>query len=322
LKDDTCGRGINQQTGELVIRRRLDATDRNYQSLVNRALLGHQGNVATAAVDSAAVHQLTTERTIGSDANIPDVVSGGLLLDNKRLNAWEILTLPAPRFYTAKYTLHFWTQYTSHMNQMIERLMSAILPQGNALRLDTAKGYWFVAKLGGMTFNSESNIDDMTNTERIIKHKFEIAVPAYVLASDAPGNPIPLRRYVSAADVQFVGALESSEAGDVDDPYLGADDPTLPIDRRKSLRSDQRFVGKNRGLAASSTLSKEDPALAGFKRGVNPPRYKQYTTTDPRSGKLIKRNVKVQTINATTGESSYSSVSNIDELVVALAEDD
>ena len=59
---DITGRGINQQTGEIVIRRRLDKSDRNYQNLINRFLLKNQKNVATNPELEHVDNQLLTDR--------------------------------------------------------------------------------------------------------------------------------------------------------------------------------------------------------------------------------------------------------------------
>ena len=65
ISEDVVGRGINQQTGEIVVTRRLDKSDRNYQSLINKIFLTNQKNVAVRPTDSQVEGQITTERKIG-----------------------------------------------------------------------------------------------------------------------------------------------------------------------------------------------------------------------------------------------------------------
>jgi hypothetical protein len=315
---DITGRGINQQTGALTIRRRLDKSDRSYQNVINRLRLKHQASLAVHPND-AENGQLSTTRTIGDLADDPDVRDGGLLKSDRTKNVYEVLTLPAPQFFSAEYEVTIWTQFTQHMNQLVERLLSSYLPQGNALRLDTAKGYWFVATVNGNTFNPENNFDDMTDAERIIKYTFTVTVPGYVVASDAPGNPVPVRRYVSSSEVTFITSNESLELLGANDPYLGSDDPTLPLENNDTRRSDQRFVGDNRRLASSLSLSPTDPALNGFKRGTQPARYKTRRYVD-RDGVARTQYVRSQVVNPYTGETSYTTVGNLDDLVVAVTD--
>ena len=47
VSEDVAGRGINQQSGEIVVKRRLDKTDRNYQGLINKLLLSSQSGLST-----------------------------------------------------------------------------------------------------------------------------------------------------------------------------------------------------------------------------------------------------------------------------------
>ena len=47
VSEDVAGRGINQQSGEIVVKRRLDKTDRDYQGLINKLLLSNQSGLST-----------------------------------------------------------------------------------------------------------------------------------------------------------------------------------------------------------------------------------------------------------------------------------
>lgn len=314
---DITGRGINQQTGELTIRRRLDKSDRTYQNIINKLNIKHQLNLAVSP-NNADVGQLSTTRSTGDLSNDPEIQQGGLLRGDKTQNVYEILTLPSPQFFSAQYEITFWTQYTQHMNQIIEKLLSSYLPQGNALKLETPKGYWFIATVKSNAFEQKNNFDDMSDAERIIQYTITVNVPGYILASDVPGNPVPVRRFVSAADVTFVMADESTEFDGVADPYLGADDPTLPLEMNSSRRRDQRFVGDNK-LASSLSLNSADPALNGFQRGTQPARYKAVQYVD-KAGVSRTRYIRSQIVNPKTGETSYASIGNLDDLVVAVTD--
>lgn len=323
---DITGRGINQQTGELVVKRRLDKTDRGYQNLINKLYLKHQQNVAVSPIEADA-GQISTLRNVGELQLDPTIEDGGFLVSDEVHNAYEIITIPAPQYFSATYEVIFWTQYTTHMNQMLEKLMSSYLPQGNAWRLDTEKGYWFVATVDNNDYTPENNFDDQSKDERLIKCSFSVHVPGYILASDTPGAPVPVHRYVSAASVTFQVAgddsVNSFEAGDAEesDPFLGADDPTLPESIEKIRRRDQRYVGKNRRLAPPLAISPDDPALLSFPRGVKPPNYRTVTYRNNVTGKLFTKKIKEQVINRFSGETSYTSVDNLDALVTAIIEE-
>ena len=306
VSEDICGRGINQQTGELIIKRRLDSSDRSYQNIINRLLLKNQDNLAVSPVD-ARQSQLSTLRTIGDLAQDDTVLNGGLLVPNRLNNVYEFLTIPSPQFYTATYTVEMWAQYTSHMNQLMQQLMSSYLPQGNEWRLETAKGYWFIATVESNNFDSKDNTDDFSDEERIIKYNFTVTVKAYEIASKESGQPVPVRRFVSSPEVQFtISSDVQPTPGDID-PFLGADDPTLPLSdgSGRNKRADQREVGATRlypnlGVQQQDG-STNDPALKSLPRGVQPGSFRKFTGTD-KNGNTVTRYVRVVSVNKRTGE--------------------
>lgn len=271
---DITGRGINQQTGALTITRRLGKGDRNYQNLINKLYVINQPNVALNPTDDLVTDQVTTLRSVGELKNDSDVRAGALLAPNRRNNVWETITMPAPQFFSAKYEVTFWTQYTQQMNQLVETFMSSYLPQGRCFKLTTVKGYWFVAYVEEV-YSQDANFDDTSNSERIIKYKFSIKVPAYLLASSAPGVPVPLKRYVSSPVITFETSVDS---GDVLEqqrgqpyPFLGSDDPTLPTSVDDNGRKDARDNGE--GALSTQQGAKRDPALSSYSRGTSPGTY-------------------------------------------------
>jgi hypothetical protein len=281
---DITGRGINQQTGELVIRRRLDKTDRNYQNLVTNILVENDIEVTYD------------------------------LLPNLNNNVFETIVVPAPQFFTAMYEFTIWTQYTTHMTQLLEQLINSQLTQGNSWKLETDKGYWFIASVQDGSYEADTNTDDFSKTERIVKYKFTVKVPGYIFASDVPGAPVPLKRYISAPSVEFslgIGGDDLGSGGSVDslsDPFLGADDPTLPLDTnesRQNIRRDQRQVGDTRLYPHGTEPNPNDPALKTFPRGIKPGRFVKITGIDS-SGQTVTRYVKIKNVNATTGEMVFS----------------
>lgn len=269
--EDVVGRGINQQLGEIVVKRRLDKSDRNYQNLINRLFLPNQSNLGNSTSGG-----LTTGRSAGSLAGSQFVKDGAYLSPNLRNNIYETLVVPMPQFYTAKYQVTVWTQYTQHANQVLEKIFSSFLPQGQSWRLETVKGYWFIAKVDEGSFDTETNFDDMSQQERYIKHTFSVSVPAYFFVSSAPGLPVPIKRYVSSPFVSFdtnaYPAVTVDESAD-SKYILGSDDPTLPLDEQPNNRDDQRDVGWRQqkiyaiGSSQDPSVLENDPATASIPRG-------------------------------------------------------
>jgi len=320
--EDIAGRGINQQTGEIVIKRRLNKSDRAYQGLINKLLVKHQTNVAVSPAE-AEDGQVSTTRNIGELlTDDPTTQDGGLLATDLSHNIYEFLTFPAPQFYTALYEVTLWAQYTVQMFQLIEQLISSFLPQGNAWRLDTPKGYWFIATIDGNVFNAENNVDDMSQEERMIKYKFTVKVPGYILATSVPGAPIPIRRYVSSPSISFDVSTdpgELSETDGVDDPFLGSDDPTLPMSVDQNKRRDLRETNSTRLYPHSDETSVDDPALRSIPRGSTPVRYKKVTGIAS-DGSTVTKYVRIISTNKFTGETVYAPDADLGALNIVAIE--
>ena len=201
--DDIYTRGMNARTGVLTIKRKLSPEDRDYQNLVNKQGLKHLQNVLSGLP--------TSSRPTGDDANTLEVIQGGLLENRiSANNIYEIITIPQPQFFTAKYEVVFWTNYTQHMTYLIQTYMTSFLPQFRGHKLETDKGYWFLAYTEDQ-FNNGENIDQFEGDERLIKYTFNITVKGYLLAAQAPTNAVPVRRWISAPNIVFDVAI----AGDV-----------------------------------------------------------------------------------------------------------
>lgn len=320
--DDIVGRGINQRTGEIVIRRRLDRSDRNYQNLVNRTFLKHQDTLAVGP-DDADAGQVSTTREVGELNDDPTITDGGLLIADKLNNVFETLVVPSPEFVTINYEVTVWTQYVTQMNQTMHAIISSFLPQTQGWQLNTPQGYWFVATLADETFNSDNNFDDMSQGERIIKTTFNLKVPAYILASSAPGVPVPVKRYVSTPSIEFTtaaaGSVEQSSSDLVDDPFLGADDPTLPLADGTVRRRDQRDNRSTR-LYVMNGIDPNDPALQSLRRGTIPNKCSRVITRNS-SGQLTMRYTRVTSQNPYTGETSYATGDDIGDLSIVVLEE-
>lgn len=320
--EDVTGRGTNQQTGELLVHRRLDNSDRGYQELVNRLLLPHQLNLAVNA-RNADTNQLFTSGSLGDLSENPVITAGGLLFNDRMNNVYETLAIPTPQYFTALYDITFWAQYIQQMNGMIETLVSSFLPQGNAWRLDTDKGYWFVGTVVDNAYNADNNFDDMAQQERVIKYKFSVRVLGYVLASDTPGAPVPIKKYVSSPTISFdlgLGPSEGKDSNTVEEPFLGADDPTLPMADGQSRRRDQRDTAGTRLYPNVNDTNPDDPALTALKRGQQTAKFKKVTGIDTH-GRRVTRLVRVASSNPATGETVFSPDTDLGGLTIEVVED-
>jgi hypothetical protein len=311
VTNDITGRGINHQTAEILIKRQLSSADREYQNLINKLYIKNQLNVAVGH-DEAITGQLSTKREIGSLSNDPDVIKGGLMISDRLKNVWEVITLPSPQFYTAKYSIIFWTQYQSHMNEMIEKFFSSLLTPGNCLKLETPKGYWFIATLDGGTFEPDTNFSDQAGQERLIKYKFSMSVQGYFFATNIPGVPVPAKRVISCPTVSFAveNAFEmTSEESTQEDPWLGADDPTLPSEvGEQKYRRDQRAVpilfprtDRIDGGDAAKRVDANGRPYSG--RG----KYVKRKVLDVKTGKIVESLVRLVSRNS-QGEEVYTGV--------------
>jgi len=318
LGSDIAGRGINQQTSEIIIRRRLDKSDRNYQNLINRYLLQNQKNVATNPQLAHIDEQILTERKVGEDSNTRTGLDGAWLADIKKNNIFETIVIPSPQFCTVSYEVTMWTQYTQHMNQLIEQIISSFLPQGNAWQLNTPKGYWFIATVDNNSYDPENNLDELGQEERIIKYKFNISVKAYIFASQDPNTGIPVKRYVSSPIISFetnvfAGVVNNESNSIVANPFLGSDDPTLPLSDEVNRRRDQRNTNGTRLYDPKDSSISNDPA--------NSTRNSKSNQIEPLYRKTPGGYVRVYAVNQTSGESVIKPASQVSATPAPLTAD-
>lgn len=189
-----------------IIKHRLSDRDRGYQNIINKPGLVNQDNVSSKdnIVDTSGTYQIasagkssTRRPVIGFSADA--VLS---LKDNIGKNIYEIIEIPYPEFVTISYDVVFWTQYMKQSNQMLERLLVNFSGQGEEIAITTEKGYELVAFFKG-SFTNNSNFDDFTDSERIIKHGFQVVIPGYIINPEHPGIPRLTRSYTSAPNIEF-----------------------------------------------------------------------------------------------------------------------
>jgi hypothetical protein len=283
--EDLTGRGMNQFTGDIVIRRRLASEDRDYQNLLNKL-----------AIDDLNPGGPSSTRTQGAFGPNQDVgTSQGALLDPKLgNNVWEIISIPQPQFYTATYEVTFWTTHTIHMNYLIMTLLAAQLPQGKMFRLNTPKGYWFIATVADEVSSSD-NLDDFKEEKRVIRYTFQMTVKSFLLAPNGPSVPVPIRRTLSATDISF--ELETTP-GSVRAPQ----GPSRPNDPGFTLTDIE-----------ANPLTAQTPT-------VDQRLLVQKTVYNPATGKTESRYARILETNQKQGETVYfaSGFQSLEEFIAAI----
>ena len=106
--------------------------------------------------------------------------------EKKRDPVIETMTIPYPDFCTLFYEITLWTQYQAQMNEILEKIFynynirdSFVMP----LEYEEGqpkKGFYFVGFRDG-TLPSQSNVEEFTSQERIIKYTYNIKIPTYLI---------------------------------------------------------------------------------------------------------------------------------------------
>lgn len=190
IEQDSTKQG-GARLNEMTIRRRLSPEDGLYQSVRNaknfRNSIFSQPGDGAAALDFYDSTGRALRTSIGSS------------------NIYEVYVIPMPKYFTLKYEVTLWCQYLQQANDFISAIMGAYLQPGDrTLRIDTKKGYWFVAYFES-SISQETNFTDSSDAERLIKVTMNVEVPAYLILPEFPGAPNGLRKYISSPQVEFSG---------------------------------------------------------------------------------------------------------------------
>ncbi len=205
------GTGIAfRDQGDIIIKRRLDPSDRGYQNLINKSRIKNQDNVATRKnfqdqtnfPGNDAKPGTIASRTNKDNLSYRNIAEGDLLDPDLTDNIFEIITIPYPKFVMITYQIVMWTQYVQHMNQMVENLISSFDGQERGFRIETDKGYQFTL-YAGEQFQTSDNFDNFSNDERIVKLTFDARVTGYIFATQNPGQKNPFRKFLSAPKIEF-----------------------------------------------------------------------------------------------------------------------
>ena len=276
-----------------VIRKKLSSKDRDYQNILNKLALKNQNNLpsrghfagSTLFPGNSAKPGTVASRRQTSALSFIDSPHGNLLRPDISNNIFEIITIPYPRFIALEYEITFWTQYMQQMNQIIETMFAQFTGQGHEFQISTPEGFYFVAYIKS-PLSSADNFTDFSSEERIIRYTFNVTIPGYILAPRHPGLPDPVRKFLSAPQIEFGYNQASAQVVTPNQfPYFDGNE-------KKFILSDVEDIN-----------SKGDPVN---QRGESSERVVE-TVIDPFTGKETKRQVKVLQRNQRAGETVASS---------------
>ena len=193
-----------------VIKKQLSPEDPIYQRLINP--LGMQNSDDLASPNSfidpdgkqgSKPGRISTRRISAGLTDTSALQKGDVLTPRLGNNIYEIYEMPAPVFFTATYDINVWTQYTMEMNSLMAAFSTETHFKARpSFRIETPKGYYFIAYIDG-GFTNNSNFEDFSEDERIVRSSFSMKVTGYFLGSTYKGAPNKIRRYVSAPQVSF-----------------------------------------------------------------------------------------------------------------------
>jgi len=182
----TKGSGVSENFNEMVVRKRISKEDPLYQALKGPDRLKNTGRSLSPAEGSSDYYRET----------------GRLLQPRMGPALYEILVIPMPKYFTVKYEITFWAQYTGQLNKMISTLLGSYINGHNSIKITTSKGYWFVAYFESSISNA-GNLDDFSDNERLVKATLSAEVPGYLILPEIDGVSNGVKSYVSAPTVSF-----------------------------------------------------------------------------------------------------------------------
>lgn len=317
--------GVEHQPGPgenvpIVIKKRIapeDAIFQNYvnkQGILNSDELAKSKNFNTADGDSEE-----GKKKMKSGLSSPSLTNPQIK-DLIGQNVFEIFEIPPVKHYVSTYEITFWCQYTQQMNEVMTIYMGGYTNNNRAtFKLETEKGYYFSAFVED-GFNPDVNFDDFSDNERLVKCTVTMKVNAYLVAPRSPGQPSPVRRYVSAPHISFtmhttVNPVSSEltpavNSGDVNDYVLENLDHELESTPKQSIGgSSQKKISRNLDSLGTTTLNNNIGTFGELEK---------IKVIDPITGKVREIEVRVVDKNLKSGETVIKAkgfISKLDDLI-------
>jgi len=206
------------------------------------------------------------------------------------------------------------------MNEVMTIYMGGYTNNNRAtFKLETEKGYYFSAFVED-GFNPDVNFDDFSDNERLVKCTVTMKVNAYLVAPRSPGQPSPVRRYVSAPHISFtmhttVNPVSNEltptvNSGDVNDYVLENLDHELESTPKQSVGgSSQKKISRNLDSLGTTTLNNNIGTFGELEK---------IKVIDPITGKVREIEVRVVDKNLKSGETVIKAkgfISKLDDLI-------
>ncbi len=255
-----------------TVRKKLSKKDRNYQNLINRFGIQSQDNVSSRKnfqnnnifPGNVAFPETVATRRNGKNLSL---VAGGKtsgLNNDLTDNIFEVITAPYPTFMLVSYEIIFWTQYVSHMNQLLEVMLSRFSGQDTGFAIESPNGHEYVAFLKS-TLSTADNFQDFSTDERIIRYSFTMDIPGYLFASDHQGLPSPFRKYETAPQIEFGYKQVSTSV------YTSQQNPEDVVDQDKFILSEvEPDQSLKRGQSSEFVVENiENPFTGESKKSVS-----------------------------------------------------
>ena len=193
-----------------VVKRRISERDRNYQNVINKLGLANQKSASSRRafelndISPGNVAKPGEQASRRNGKNLSFSSQAGAINLESQLgnNIFEIIEIPYPEFIAVSYEVTFWTQYIQQANEMIETLIYNFDGQGEEIMTITENGYELVVFFD-KSFTNNSNVDNYSDDERVIKNSINLTVPGYILNPKHPGIPNLARSYYSAPLIDF-----------------------------------------------------------------------------------------------------------------------
>lgn len=140
-----------------------------------------------ANTKSSRIKNLTENRSYNIDPDLP---------------IHEMYTIPIPDHYRITYEVAIWASYMEEMNSFIEKIGQEFSYKSKKLfPFEVKQGMKFYAfKTNEIT--DESNLEDWTESERLIRKEYTFEVSSYIVP-ESNQKKSPMRRYLSQTKLVF-----------------------------------------------------------------------------------------------------------------------
>ena len=190
--------GLVPTRDEIVIKKRIYSDNLEYKEYLNENNFKNMENL----LEKSAADGNFSKRDYRSN---PTNVS--FKRNNK--NIYETFTMPIPRFFQSSFEITFWCQFQQQMNHIYEALMSSYPNMSRDFRLESKKGYSYVAMIDA-PFSENNNFTGMSEEERLVKASINLKVNGYIINSQFPGSLPQIKRYVSSPRISFESNLTTN----------------------------------------------------------------------------------------------------------------